>query len=173
VGEAGRGVAGERQRLRIALADLEQGIEQGNRNLALLPADLLDGVIATVRAAKERQADLARELARLDAIADVQTDYSRHGTAALEQLGNLSERIKHASPESVRNAFAGLVEKITLFSDYGPVSRKGTCRASLTSLEVGMREEAAWLLGDNLLRSAHSTGQLPRIVLRASDALPS
>ncbi len=132
------------------MAELDASIEQGNRNLARLPADLLDGVIASVRQWKEERDGLARELARLDAAREVATDYARQVAAALEQVRHLEETIRDAPPAAVRDALSGLVDRITLDFEYGPPRRNGCRPAILTSLEVRLREEASGLLGDQL-----------------------
>jgi DNA invertase Pin-like site-specific DNA recombinase len=155
-GEAEEDRAADRVRLEDALAALDRQIRQGNRNLAVLPEDRLAGVVAQVRAWEEERAGLARELARLDAAAEVRADYARHVGEALGQVRRLAEIVREATPEEVRNALAGLVEKVTLFFDYGPPKRNGNRPTFLTSLEVTMREEAAGLLGDKLRRSARS-----------------
>jgi hypothetical protein len=95
---------------------------------------------------------------KLAAVSEVQADYARHVTEALEQVQHLQEIIREAPADAVRNALSGLVERITVFFDYGPPRKKdGRCRTTLTSLEVQMRPEAAGLLGDQLRRSARST----------------
>jgi DNA invertase Pin-like site-specific DNA recombinase len=147
----------DRQRLQAQLDELDRQIEQGNQNLARVPADLLDGVIASVRHWKEQRETLARELAKLAAMADVQADYSRHVTEALGQIRHLEAVVREAPSHAVRDALAGLVVRITLFFDYGPPRKNGTLPAILTSLEVKMREEAVGLLGEKLRQSARST----------------
>jgi site-specific DNA recombinase len=150
-------IEADRKRLQDALAAVDKDIDQGNRNLAMLPQDLLDGVIANVRARKEERDSLARELARLDAVAEVEVDHSRHVSAALEQLGELSTRIKAAPTAAVRDALAGLVDKITLHFKHGPIWKNGGCRTFIDDVEVSLREEAVYLLGcSKLLRSARS-----------------
>jgi hypothetical protein len=147
----------DRNRLRARLGELDAQIEQGNRNLARLPADLLDGVIASVRQWKEERDGLARELAKLEAAAEVEADYGRHVAEALGQVQRLQEIVREAPPDAVRDALAGLVEKITLEFGYGPPRRNG-CRPSfVTAIEVQLREEAAGLLGEKLRRAARST----------------
>jgi hypothetical protein len=147
----------DRRRAQAALAALDRQLAQGNRNLAILPEDRLPGVVAQVRAWEAERAELARELARHAAAAEVQADYARHVAAALEQVRHLQETIRTAPAGAVRDAPAGLVERITLHFDYGPPRSNGYRPAILTSLEVKMREEAAGLLGDQLRRSARST----------------
>jgi hypothetical protein len=144
------------RRLQARLGELDALIERGNQNLARLPADLLDGVIASVRQWKEERDGLARELARAEAAAEVEADYGRQAAAALEQVCHLQEVIRDAAPAAVRDALAGLVERITLEFDYGPPRRNG-CRPSfVTAIEVHLREEAAGLLGEKLRRVARS-----------------
>jgi hypothetical protein len=75
---------------------------------------------------------------------------------ALKEAEHLKEVIRDAPPEAVRKAFAGLVERITLFFDYGPRSN-GLRPAIFTSFKVRMRPEAVGLLGDKLRRPARST----------------
>jgi DNA invertase Pin-like site-specific DNA recombinase len=146
----------ERQQRREALERLDQQIAQGNRNLALLPADRLPAVVEQVRAWEVERSALARESARLDAAAELHADYAKHVEEALEQVRHLEETIHTAPPDAVRNALAGLVERVTLFFDYGPPRKNGCRPAILTSLEVQLREEAAGLLGAELRRSAQS-----------------
>jgi site-specific DNA recombinase len=149
----------ERERLQAAAAQLARQVEQGNRNLALLPPDRIPGVVAQVRAWEAEREALARELARLDAAAEVQADYARHAAEALAQLRDLQEVIRAAAPEDVRNALGGLIEKISLFFEYGPPDKGGYRPTTLTEFEVTMRPEAAGLLGppSELRRSARST----------------
>jgi len=147
----------ERQQLQAALDALDRQIAQGNRNLAVLPEDRLPGVIAQVRAWEAERAELAREVARRAAAAELQADYAEHVTAALGRVRQMEEIIGTAPANDVRDALAGLVERITLYFDYGPPRRNGNRPAVLSSLEVRMREEAAGLLGDKLRRSARST----------------
>jgi hypothetical protein len=153
--------AADRERFQAALDTLDRQIAQGNRNLAILPEDRLAAVVAQVRAWEAERADLARELARVDAAAEVQADYARHAAAALEQVQHLEEIVRTAPPDVVRNALAGLVERITLRFDYGPAYKDGTRPAipDFTSLEVELRDEAAelLLLGKKLRQSARST----------------
>jgi hypothetical protein len=153
--EGGR--AAERQRVQAAVDALERQIAQGNRNLAVLPEDRLPGVIEQVQAWEAERADLVRELARHDAAADLRADYAVHVAAALERGRHLEETIRTAPPNDVRDALAGLVERVILYFDYGPPQRNGYRSSILTSLEVQMREKAAGLLGQELRRSARST----------------
>jgi hypothetical protein len=149
--------AAERQRVQAAVDALGRQIAQGNRNLAVLPEDRLPGVIEQVRAWEAERAALVRELARHEAAAELQADYAEHVAAALERVRHLEEIIRTAPANDVRDALAGLVERVTLYFDYGPPRRNGNRPPILTSLEVQMREEAAGLLGQELRRSARST----------------
>jgi hypothetical protein len=56
----------------------------------------------------------------------------------------------------MRDALAGLVERITLHFDYGLAQRNGNRRSILTSPEVRMREEASGLLGSQLRQVARN-----------------
>jgi site-specific DNA recombinase len=57
---------GEADRLRAQLAGLAKDIDQGNANLARLPADVLAGVVAKVREWEGERARVAARLAELD-----------------------------------------------------------------------------------------------------------
>jgi DNA invertase Pin-like site-specific DNA recombinase len=150
--------AAERQRAQAAVDALDRQIVQGNRNLAVLPEDRLPGVIEQVRAWEAERAGLVLELARHDAAAELQADNAEHVAAALQRVRDLEEIIRTAPANDVRDALAGLVERVTLYFDYGkPRQGNGFRPAILTSLEVQMREEAAGLLGQELRRSARST----------------
>ena len=69
------------------MAELEALIERGNENLAVLPADLLPGVVAKVRAWEKERCRAAAELEKLD--------------SGARQLG-LEEVLKVAKAESWR-----------------------------------------------------------------------
>jgi site-specific DNA recombinase len=147
----------ERRRLTEALAELDAKINQGNENLLLLPSDRHPVLLTKLKEWEGRRAELARELSRFEAAADVHADYAQQVAAALEQVQHLEEKIRESPPDKVRDALAGLVERITLQFDYKPAFKNGNRPAVLTSLEVQLREEASGLLGDNLRSPARST----------------
>jgi hypothetical protein len=146
----------ERERLRKRLADLGRQIDRGNENLAVLPADRLAGVVAKVRSWEEERDRLARELARTDAAAEAGEQFKARVADALEEIKALEEIILSAPPDEVRDALAGLVDKITLRFEHGPAMKGGKRRAYLESLDVVLRPEASLLLGSSHLWSSGS-----------------
>jgi DNA invertase Pin-like site-specific DNA recombinase len=146
----------ERGRLRKRLAGLARQIDRGNENLALLPADRIPAVVAKVRGWEEERDQLARELARLDAAAESGERFKARVADALEEIQALEEVILSAPPDEVRDALAGLVDKITLHFEHGPPMKGGKRRAYLASLDVALRPEARLLLGDAHLWSSGS-----------------
>jgi DNA invertase Pin-like site-specific DNA recombinase len=146
----------ERGRLRKRLADLGRQIDRGNENLALLPADRIPAVVAKVRAWEEERDRLAREPARTEAAADAGQQFKARVAEALEEIKALEEVILTAEPNEVRDALAGLVDKVTLHFEHGPPMKNGQRRAYLESLDVSLRPEASFLFGDPHLWSSGS-----------------
>jgi hypothetical protein len=89
--------------------------------------------------------------------ADREADHARQTLPTLEEIRTLSTTIRDASAEHVRNTLAGLVEKITLFFEYGRPRTNGNRPAVFTAFEVQRRPEATGLLGEKLRQSARST----------------
>ena len=149
----------ERRRLRSAAAELDGLIAQGNRNLALLPPDRIPGVVQQVRACEAQREGLARELARLEVEAEGRADHARQVAKAMARVRRLRKIVQGAPAEVVRNAFSDLIDRVSLFFEYGPPDRGGYRRTTFTEFEVTMRPEAAGLLGQpsELRRSARST----------------
>jgi DNA invertase Pin-like site-specific DNA recombinase len=147
----------DRKRVRAALAALDVQIDQGHENLLLMPRERHAALLAKLKEWEAERAETSLELAKLNAVAEAQADYTRQASEALEQVRHLEEVIRDAPPEDVRNTIGNLVEKVTLHFDHGPPNKSGCCRAILTSLEVRMREEVAVLLGNQLRRSLRNT----------------
>jgi DNA invertase Pin-like site-specific DNA recombinase len=145
--------AADRERLRRRVEELGRQIDRGNDNLARLPADLVDDVAARVRGWKEERRQAEQELARLETAAESGTRFADRVGKALEEIQALEKVILEAPPDRVRDALAGLAERITLHFDHGPPMKDGRRRAYLRSVEVALVPEVAHLFGCDLLLS--------------------
>ncbi|MGL4555561.1 MAG: recombinase family protein, partial [Gemmataceae bacterium] len=100
--------------LRGRVADLDAKIKQGNVNLTVLPADMLQGVIANVRELQRERAAAAARLAELEA-GTPPTEELEGWIARIEScLWNLGELIDKADPVPLRAAIREMVSKVTL-----------------------------------------------------------
>src|SRR4051794_15107410 len=105
------------------LASLEKDVATGNRNLALLPADRLPGVIAQLRAWEQEQEDVRREVRRLKAASPV--DDAEEMVRRLEGwLPKLREAIRRGKPDEVRAMFRGLTDRIEVWVNAVPWGKK-------------------------------------------------
>jgi site-specific DNA recombinase len=133
-----------RKALRDKVDALDRDIAQGSRNLALLPADVLPGVIEQVRAWQAEREQLVRDLALLDTAPDAEPPGERI-EEAIALFGDLADFVEEATAPEIREALAPLVEKVTLNFSHAPGGgRNGT---KLVSLDIDLTKEFAALLG--------------------------
>jgi site-specific DNA recombinase len=100
--------------LRRRIATLSRDIDQGNANLAVLPADRLPGVIAKVRGWEAEREQLRGELDRLANASRVQALEAQ--IERLEKsLWTLQEAYQDDRPAVLRAALRDQVEKVELF----------------------------------------------------------
>jgi site-specific DNA recombinase len=101
--------AGEAERLRAQVATLERDIDQGNANLARLPADVLAGVVAKVRAWSAEREQLREHLSELEGGASA----SKVALAeARKQLWRLREALESGDEEAQAVVIREVVSKI-------------------------------------------------------------
>jgi DNA invertase Pin-like site-specific DNA recombinase len=147
VRQADQDHAAHRQALQARLDTLSQQIDQGNRNLALLPTDRLPGVVAQVRTWEAERDQAAKELTDLDTQAAAGSEGARRAGKALGQLKHLGQLVKKAPPAVVREALRGLVSKVTLHFDRPePGTLKRPRQTVLSALEVELQPELVDLL---------------------------
>src|SRR5262249_47479637 len=114
---AGQGRAeleAQRARLKGRVSELDADLARGNANLARVPADLLPGVVAQVRAWEKERDEAARDLERLAAAEQAREGMAERVGAALRQLRKLHKRIRGADPRDVRAVLSGVVSKVTI-----------------------------------------------------------
>jgi hypothetical protein len=104
----------DRARLRSRVAELDAKIRQGYTNLALLPADMVPGVVAQVKQWDAERAQAAGDLERLGAAAVAREDLSERVNAAVGELRQLHRRIAKASPTETRAALGSVVSAVTV-----------------------------------------------------------
>jgi DNA invertase Pin-like site-specific DNA recombinase len=148
----------DRRNLRTRWEALERQIAQGNRNLALLPPDRIPGVVEQLRAWERERNGLSRDLARLDAAATAGEAFVERVKGALARLQALEETIATSPAAEVRDALAGLVEKVTLHFDHGRTLKDGRLRTELAYIDIDLRPEAAHLLGSGCTRRSACRG---------------
>lgn len=95
--------------------DLDGWIVQGNKNLALLPADRIMGVVEQIRSWEQERRAVGVRLAELDeARANQAAPSLEAAEEALSLIGKLEEVIAGGEPLAVRQALCPLVKKLTL-----------------------------------------------------------
>jgi DNA invertase Pin-like site-specific DNA recombinase len=102
-------VEAARQRLRDRIGALDKQVAQGTKNLALLPADLIEDVVKDVRAWKDERQQAARELANLEPGEAVRPGDVE---ALLALVGQLQEIARRAPASRVRAALLPLVKSV-------------------------------------------------------------
>src|SRR5262249_23496503 len=91
--------SGEPDRLRRRAAELAGLVEQGSRNLALLPPDRLPGVVAQVRSWESEQEEV---LARLREIENGRAEVQKILTIAKAELWRLREALQADDADALR-----------------------------------------------------------------------
>jgi DNA invertase Pin-like site-specific DNA recombinase len=140
-------LAKRRRALEDQVGHLGRQIEQGNENLALLPADRLAGVVAKVRQWEEEREKARRQLAELDQAEESGQDKGDRIGQALGALEHLHELIERANPAEVRAALRAMVSKVTLHFQHldKPIRRRQV--TVLDSLEVELTPEFSAIVG--------------------------
>jgi hypothetical protein len=124
--EAQAGAAQEaRDRLRGRVEDLGKKIAKGNENLLLLPADLVPGAVAQLRAWQAEREQAERDLAALEAGGPADLSAGQV-SEALGLLGQLVELIEGAPPDKIRTALRQLVAQAKLYFKHAEEGKRGT-----------------------------------------------
>jgi DNA invertase Pin-like site-specific DNA recombinase len=120
------------------LAELNRDIRQGNINLARLPADRLDGVIAAVRSWEEERDTLTAERAELASAAKVRAAEADQLAGALEEFHRLDELLTETpddgeqrltKPREIRDALADLITRVTIHFDHSRPKNQSRARS--------------------------------------------
>lgn len=109
--EAARAPGGEADRLRGRLDELNAAIDQGHANLAILPGDVLPGVIAKVRAFEGERGQVAAQLEKLES-GDRQRDIEEVLKIAKAELWRLREGLQADDPDLVTAVLREYVDRI-------------------------------------------------------------
>jgi DNA invertase Pin-like site-specific DNA recombinase len=97
-------------------AELDGWLAQGNRNLALLPADRIPGVVEQLRAWEQQRAEISARLAAIEA--ELATEIGTQADDVEEALAlvhRLDELVDEGDPGMLRGALLPLVHKVTLY----------------------------------------------------------
>jgi DNA invertase Pin-like site-specific DNA recombinase len=131
-----KGDPAEARRLQSRIADLGRQIDQGNANLALLPPELMGGVVAKVRGWKDERDHLQAELDALQAGRDPAGADRRQAEAALAELSTLEEKLRDADPQRLRDVFRQLVERVECWFERVPWGKRFRHRLSRGVIRV-------------------------------------
>jgi hypothetical protein len=138
----------QRKQLEDRIAALDRQIDQGNTNLALLPADCTAGVVAKVREWRAAREEAARELSHLAAAQEAGPDLTEKVDEALAMMQHLHELSAQEEPDLLRAALWKMVTKVTLhFRHDDSVKRKCNQNTFLTDWEVELDPDLVTLLG--------------------------
>src|SRR5262249_17233933 len=94
-------------------------IDQGNENLALLPADRHSGVIDKLRQWEQEREQARRDLERLVSIDEASQASAELKQVVLDAVQKIDEWITSASAAEVRTALGRYVEKVNLHFEPG------------------------------------------------------
>jgi site-specific DNA recombinase len=138
----------QRRQLEEKIAALDRQIDQGNTNLAVLPADLIPGVVAKVREWQKDREEAARQLSHLAAAEQSGPDLTAEVDEALASIQVLHELSAQEQPDLLRAALWRMVTKVTLhFRHDDSVKRKCNQNTFLTDWEVELDPDLVTLLG--------------------------
>jgi site-specific DNA recombinase len=121
------------------IAELETQIAQGNRNLALLPEDVLPGVVEQVRLWREERDRLARQKA-VSNPAPSEADIDQAIERIVSRLAVLQEKADRVSPAVMSELVHEMVERIELWFRHVPYGRVRQ-RSVLDRGTVELRED--------------------------------
>jgi DNA invertase Pin-like site-specific DNA recombinase len=121
--EAEKAAGGRIDGLRQRLAELKAQVEQGHRNLAILPADVLPGVVEQVR---KLEAERDRVAAEVEGIASGRRQHEAAETLARveQELWKLREAFEASDPAQVRAVFLDVVDRVELDFEHRAGARR-------------------------------------------------
>jgi site-specific DNA recombinase len=131
------------KRITAQIARLDEQIDKGNERLLLLPADLLAGASAKVRAWQEERERLRKELANVESLsAGRGGDIEQEIRKALACLWTLQERLAHGGLSAeVREAIRQMVSRIECWFEQVPYGQKGKTCSRLTRGLIHLRQD--------------------------------
>jgi DNA invertase Pin-like site-specific DNA recombinase len=131
------------KQLKAQIARLDEQIDKGNERLLLLPADLLAGASAKVRAWQEEGKRLRKELAQVENVpANGQNDMEQEIQKALACLKTLQERLAHGGPPAeLREVIRQMVARIECWFEQVPYGQKGRTCSRLTRGLIHLRQD--------------------------------
>jgi DNA invertase Pin-like site-specific DNA recombinase len=131
--------AGAADQLQAAIDDLGKKIDQGNRNLALLPPDRLPGVVAAIRDWEAERDRLQAELNRVVNDSDLY-DLRAVVAGAKKVLWDLKAAVQEGDPALVRGVLTQFVSRVEL--DFAPRVGKRN-RSPLVGGTIYLRDDRA------------------------------
>jgi DNA invertase Pin-like site-specific DNA recombinase len=136
----------ERDRLRVALSDLDRKLDQGAERMLTCPVEVQARAAAKLREwATEREA-LARDLLKLEAVADHREGTAERFEDALGALSQLEQIVTSGDPETVRDAFSNVLDSVRLKFNHDRQLKNGYRRTYLKKIEVDLLPEISCLL---------------------------
>jgi site-specific DNA recombinase len=137
---------GQAGRLRARLAELDRQIDQGNANLALLPADVIPGVVAKVREWTRQREEVRVRLDALDQRAASARSDSAVIDRAIAQLWALMERLKEADPTRLRAVLREMVSRVECWFDQGDPRKRYRFRFARGLIRLRPDLQLSWLV---------------------------
>jgi site-specific DNA recombinase len=99
--------------LRSRIAELNKHVEQGRKNLVILPADMVPGVVEAMRGMEREKANLAAEIERIEAGTRT-TDFEATVAGAESTLWRLEDAAAGADPQLLRDVLRQTIARIVL-----------------------------------------------------------
>jgi DNA invertase Pin-like site-specific DNA recombinase len=99
--------------LRKRIAELNKHVEQGRKNLVILPADMVPGVVEAMRAMEREKAGLEAEIERIEADARA-ADFEATVERAENVLWRLEDAAAGADPTHLRDVLRQTVERVVI-----------------------------------------------------------
>jgi DNA invertase Pin-like site-specific DNA recombinase len=131
-------------RIRKAIADLDQKIRQGNKQLLLIPADRIPGAAEQLREWETDRDALKRELRRIKTEAPLD-DLNQKIAEAKDALWRLQDAIKEKDLPLLRTVLGEMISRIELNWTHHRVGGQTRCRLNGGALLLRPTEELSQL----------------------------
>jgi hypothetical protein len=141
-GRADEDLQGERDRLTARRDQLDADVARGHANLALLPSDMIGGVVAQIRAWQQERNETAERLDRIAVATVSREELARTADEGIAQLQQLGRLIREAPPETARAALTSVVQSVTVHFERKP-DAKTNRDMEVTEVEI---EYTPWVV---------------------------
>lgn len=127
--------------LQARVAELGKQLEQGSKNLALVPPDLMDGVVKQMYAWRDERDRLQAELFADGTNGATEADDAAKVELCIKTLWTLHEQWQADQPSRFRQVVEQAVARIECWFQHVPYGNKGRTRSELTHGLIHLRPD--------------------------------